>query len=82
VPGYEAGGWLGFGTTNGTPPDVIARLNQAINATLTDPDTKARLASLGDTTTPDTTAAFATMLHQEVDKWGGVIREANIKIEQ
>jgi tripartite-type tricarboxylate transporter receptor subunit TctC len=82
VPGYEAGGWLGVGATNGTPADVIARLNAAINAALTDPDTKARLASLGDTVTPSTTAAFGKMLRQEVAKWGGVIREANIKLEQ
>ena len=37
VPGYEASAWFGMGAPKGTPPEVIAKLNRAINAALADP---------------------------------------------
>src|SRR5277367_2701782 len=48
VPGYEASGWLGIGAPKGTPDAVIARLNQAVNATIADPNVKSKMSSLGD----------------------------------
>src|SRR5579863_4551728 len=48
VPGYEASGWLGIGAPKGTPADVIAILNKALNAAVAEPDVKSRMASLGD----------------------------------
>jgi tripartite-type tricarboxylate transporter receptor subunit TctC len=82
VPGYEAGGWLGVGAPKGTPPDVIARLNQAINAALAEGAVKERLASLGDSVHPMSTAQFGKLLADEVEKWGKVITAANVKLEQ
>jgi tripartite-type tricarboxylate transporter receptor subunit TctC len=82
VPGYEAEGWLGVGATKGTPADAIAKLNAGINAVIADADVVSKLASLGDAPFPSSTADFAQFVAAETDKWGKVIRSANIKIEQ
>ena len=82
VKGYEASGWLGIGAPKRTPPDVIARLNKAINDTLADPAVKAHLNSLGDTVAPRTSADFGLLMKNDVEKWAKVIQAANIKLEQ
>jgi tripartite-type tricarboxylate transporter receptor subunit TctC len=82
VPGYEAEGWLGIGATKGTPDDAIAKLNAGINAALGDADIVSHLGSLGDAPFPSSTADFAKFVAAETDKWGKVIRSANVKIEQ
>jgi tripartite-type tricarboxylate transporter receptor subunit TctC len=82
VPGYEAGGWLGVGVPAKTPPDLVTKLNLSINAALTRPEVKARLASLGDTVSTSAPADVRTFLAAQVEKWAKVIRAANIKVEQ
>jgi tripartite-type tricarboxylate transporter receptor subunit TctC len=82
VPGYEASGWLGIGAPKGTPPEVIAKLNKALNATVAEPDVKGRMASLGDAVMPRSSADFGKMVEQDVAKWANVIRSANIKLDQ
>ncbi len=82
VPGYEASGWLGIGAPKGTPPEVIAKLNKALNATVAEADVKARMSSLGDAVMPRSSADFGKMVEQDVAKWADVIRSANIKLDQ
>ena len=82
LPDYEASGWLGIGTPKGTPADVIAGLNKAINETTADPSIKARLNSIGDSVAPMTSADFGLLMKSDVEKWAGVIQSANIKLEQ
>ncbi len=82
VPGYEASGWLGIGAPKGTPADVIALLNKAVNETIEEPTVKARLNSLGDTVAPKTSADFGILIKSDIEKWAKVIRSANIKLEQ
>ena len=82
VPGYEASGWLGIGAPKATPPDFIARLNQAINATLAEPDVKSRLAVSGDGVAPRSSAEFSKLVQDDIEKWANVIHSANIKLEQ
>ena len=82
LPGYEASGWLGIGAPKGTPADVIARLNKAINDTTSGPAVNARLNSLGDSVAPRTSADFGLLMKSDVEKWAGVIQSANIKLEQ
>ena len=60
---------------------VIARLNGAINAVLADPKMKARFAELGGTALGGSPADFAQFIAAEVDKWGKVVRAANLKPE-
>jgi tripartite-type tricarboxylate transporter receptor subunit TctC len=81
VPGYEAVGWYGVGAPKGTPPDVIAKLNGALTAALAEPDPKARLADLGVEPMPMTAAQFADFIAAENEKWGKVIRAADIKLD-
>jgi len=80
VPGYEAIAVNGIGAPKNTPIEIIDKLNKAINAALADPKMKARLADLGGTVIPGTPADFAKLLAEETEKWGKVIRAANIKL--
>ena len=81
VPGYDASGWYGIGAPKNTPTEIIDRLNKEINAALADPKIKARLADLGAVPMPMTPAEFGKFIASETDKWGKVIRAANIKPE-
>ena len=79
VPGYEAGGWYGMGAPKNTPAAIVDKLNKEINAALTDRKMIAALADLGAVPMPTTAAAFGSFLAAETEKWGKVIRAANIK---
>ena len=81
VPGYEASSWYGIGTTRDTPVEIIDRLNKEINAGIADPKLKARLADTGGTVLPGSPADFARIIAEDTEKWGRVIRAANIKPE-
>ncbi len=79
VPGYDAGGWYGMGAPKGTPADIVDKLNNAINVALSDPKLIAALADLGAVPMPMAPAQFGNFLAAETEKWGKVIRGANIK---
>ena len=81
VPGYEASGWLGFGVPKDTPAAIIDMLNREVNAALADPAIKARIADLGGVILPGSPADFGKLIAEETEKWGKVIRAANIKAE-
>jgi tripartite-type tricarboxylate transporter receptor subunit TctC len=81
VPGYEAVGWYGIGAPKNTPPDIIAKLNGAMNAALGAAEPKALLADLGVEPMPKTPDQVAKFLAREDEKWGKVIRAAGIKLD-
>jgi tripartite-type tricarboxylate transporter receptor subunit TctC len=81
VPGYEASAWLGLGAPRSTPSDIVERLNRDINAGLASPEMRAKFADLGDTPFASGPADFGKLLAAETEKWGRVIRAANIKAE-
>ena len=81
VPGYEASAWFGIGAPKNTPAEIIDKLNKEINAGLADPKIKARLADLGGTALAGSPADFGKLIADETEKWGKVIRAANIKAE-
>ena len=81
VPGYEAIEWLGIGVPRNTPTQIIDKLNREINAALADPTFTARLADLGTAPMAMTAADFGKLIADETEKWGKVIRAANIKAE-
>ena len=58
VPGYEVSIWYGMAAPRGTPPEIVEKLNQAVNAVLADPKLQARLAELGGEPMPMTPAEF------------------------
>ena len=79
VPGYEASTWQGLGAPGNTPAEIVDKLNKEINAALSDPKIKARLADLGGTVLSGSPADFGRLIANETEKWGTVIRAANIK---
>jgi tripartite-type tricarboxylate transporter receptor subunit TctC len=78
VPGYEAGSWFGIGAPKSTPDSVISWLNAEVNAGLSDPKIKARLAELGATVTPLSSAEFGLFVASETERFATVIRKAGI----
>jgi len=81
VPGYEARTWYGIGAPKATPAEIVEKLNKEINAALADPKMKQRLLELGGAPLPLTPAAFGRLIAADTEKWGKVIRAANIRAE-
>jgi tripartite-type tricarboxylate transporter receptor subunit TctC len=81
VEGYEASGWAGIVAPRGTPAEIVERLHGEINAGLTDPKLETRLSSMGLPTLALSKAAFEKLIADETEKWGKVIRAANIKAD-
>ena len=79
VPGYQSGGFFGIGAPNGTPSEVVDRLNKEINAALADPAIKARFVQVGVSTLTGSPADFGKLIAQETEKWAKVIKFAGIK---
>jgi len=79
LPGFEASVFLGIGAPKGTPAAIVERLNKEINAALTDSNVKARYADLGTIVLGGSPADFGKLIADETEKWGKVIRAANIK---
>ena len=81
VPGFDVFSWFAFFVPARTPPDVIARINADTNAALAHPAVKSRFEELGATPKGSTPAQLAAFLKSETEKWGPVIREAQIRVE-
>ena len=78
----DASGFQGVLAPAGTPPEAVAKLSQALNAALAQPEVKEKFATAGLETVSSTPAEFAAFIRSEIAKWGRVAKEANIKIEQ
>ena len=70
---------LGLGGPKNVPAEIVDRLNREINSALAESGIKARLADLGTVPLPMTSTDFGNLLADETEKWGKVIRAANIK---
>ena len=81
VPGYEANVWNGIVAPKDTPAEIIERLHKEIDAALADPTIMARFADVGSVPKSMTTAEFGKFIVEDTEKWGKVIRAANIKAE-
>jgi tripartite-type tricarboxylate transporter receptor subunit TctC len=81
LPGYEASGWQGIGAPRNTPIEIVDKLNREINAALADAKIGDRIASLGSTALRGSPTEFGKLIADETEKWGKVIRVANIKPE-
>jgi tripartite-type tricarboxylate transporter receptor subunit TctC len=82
VPGFEASTWQGIGAPRNIPADIVESLNKQINAALADPGIRARLADLGSVPMPMSSGDFERLIVAETEKWGKVIRAANIKLQE
>jgi tripartite-type tricarboxylate transporter receptor subunit TctC len=81
LPGYEASAWYGIGAPKGTPPDIVERLNKAVNEILADPRVKAKFAEYGAMLIPGSAADFGKLLVDETEKWGKVVKFAGAKVD-
>jgi len=81
LPGFDVNIWQGIGAPKGTPNDIVDKLNGEINAALADPKIKERFTDLGGTAIGGAPDDFGKLIAGEVEKWGKVVRSANIKPE-
>lgn len=73
--------WVGFFAPHGTPGDIVAALNGAINEVLALPDIKAKMTEAGADVTPMSVDQFAAFMRAESDKYRRIIQETGIKPE-
>ena len=81
VAGYEASTWNGVCAPRDTPAEIVDKLNREINAGLADPKVKAQLGEMGASVLRGSPADCGKLIADEIEKWGKVIRAANIKVE-
>jgi tripartite-type tricarboxylate transporter receptor subunit TctC len=81
VPGYEVSVWYGISGPKGIPPEIVAKLNAAVNAVLANPKLKERLYELGGEPMPMSPAEFGRLVADETAKWAKVVKSAGLKVE-
>jgi tripartite-type tricarboxylate transporter receptor subunit TctC len=81
LPGFEASSWYGMGAPKNTPTEIVQKLNREVNAGLDDAAMKARLIGLGGIAIAGSPADFGKLIADETEKWGKVVRAANIKAQ-
>jgi len=81
VPGYEVSVWFGISGPKGIPPEIVAKLNAAVNAVLANPKVKERFHDLGGEVMPISPAEFGKLVADETAKWAKVVKSAGLKVE-
>jgi tripartite-type tricarboxylate transporter receptor subunit TctC len=81
LKGYSATGWQGILVPAGTPGPIVARLSDAIFKVMALPDVQAKFEVVGSTATPTKPDVFAAFMKSEIEKWTGIAKRANIKVE-
>lgn len=79
--GYEATNWYAFVVAAKTPPEIVARLNREIVATLKDPQVTQLLRNQGVEPSPSTPEELRSYMKKELDTWGKVVKEAKIQVQ-
>jgi tripartite-type tricarboxylate transporter receptor subunit TctC len=78
---FDAPAWYGLLAPAGTPASAIKVLNEAVDKVLNDPAVRKRLQDLGAEPSPGSPEQLRAFLDGELERWGRVIREANVKLE-
>jgi tripartite-type tricarboxylate transporter receptor subunit TctC len=81
LPGYEVSPWFAVFVPAGTPKPVIAKLNAALRSAMHQPDTVAKFATIGAEPVGSTPEEMTAHLNREIDRWGKLIAEKNIKAD-
>ena len=81
VPGYEVSVWFGISGPKGMPPEIVGKLNAAVNAVLANPKLKERFHDLGGEPMPMSPAEFGKLIAGETAKWAKVVKSAGLKVE-
>jgi tripartite-type tricarboxylate transporter receptor subunit TctC len=80
LPGFEAYEWNGVFVPHGTPAEIVAKLNRALNAALASPEVATRFKQLNIESRPNTPEEFARFVEEQMKLWSGVVKDANIKL--
>jgi tripartite-type tricarboxylate transporter receptor subunit TctC len=81
LPGFGVDAWFGIAAPAGTPPDVVARLNDAFNKSIAEPAMQAKLRALGMTPQPGNAAAFGDIIRADQQLWTRVVQRGKIEAE-
>lgn len=81
ITGYDVDLWLGLWTTAGVSAEIILKYNAAVRELIAQPDMAQALANQGLIATPGTPEAFGKLVVEDYERWGRVIRAANIKAD-
>ncbi len=81
IPGFEAAGWQGYFVPDGTPREIVARIQREAAAALAHPDTQARLKAMGNEPVVSTPDEFNVKFRADVAKFQQVVREAGIPLQ-
>jgi len=81
LPGYDIGAWIGYTAPPGTPKEILARLSGEIQKAIQAPELKEKYLSLGLEPVATTPEEMASFMRSQYERYGAVIRSANIKIE-
>lgn len=79
LPGFEAQAYWGWLGPAGVSPDIVRRMNAALAQALQQAPVRERLAQMGVQVTASSPDQFGSFLRNEVDRWGKVVRDNNIK---
>jgi len=83
IPGYDIGAWIGYAASPGTPKEILNKLASEIAKAVQAPEVRARMQNLGlEPASPMTPDEMAVFLRKEQQRYGDIIRTANIKIEE
>jgi tripartite-type tricarboxylate transporter receptor subunit TctC len=78
---FEADQWYGVVAPAGTPAEIVAKLNEGINAALNGAELKRRLSAEGAVANPTTPAAFGRYIASEIERWKPVITSGRVKVD-
>ena len=81
VPGFQSGSWQGLLAPAGTPPNIVAKLNDAVVKVLNEPDMKQRLADQGAEVVANTPEEFAVFIRDDKAKWAKIVKDSGVKVE-
>jgi tripartite-type tricarboxylate transporter receptor subunit TctC len=81
LPGFESLNWNGLAVASGVPRDIVQRLNREIVRAMNTPDIKEKVTALGNYVIADTPEQFAAYIRSDYEKWGKVVKAANIKVD-
>ncbi len=74
--------YVGFAVKSGTPKEIIARLNEAMNKALQKPKVREALANLGAEPAGGTSAEFGALISSQIARWGKVVKDSGIKMPE
>ncbi len=80
MPNLAIEDWVGFVMPKKTPADIVARMNEAMNKALQNPDIREQLARIGADISGGSPASFGTFLSAEIKKWDAAVKDGNIKL--